>query len=721
MKKILLICPYGNIYPPLNGGAQRYFNVLHQLARHFDVTAIIHQDKKSFLQCKQEFPPIASVEIYSTEDLIVRDIFNLFPGKLQRALRSRWYQRELIRPADGSLIRYYPILKQLLKEQRFDAIILENNATLNAVNIIRRYDKQVKIIYNAHNVETNLVKAALGRKEISSKLVMKYQDFESQLYKKVDAVFTCSNDDKKIFEEMNDHKLKVEVIPNGVNVPSKKYADAVNEQIPQFLIFCGSLWSIPNAEGLHWFCNKIWPQITKEYPHLKLLVVGSGELPVKYSINQTENIEFTGAVNDVKEFYNKATISIVPLLTGSGTRLKILEAMGMGVPVVSSSKGAEGINSANGFDILIADNEELFAKQVIELLKNKEQRLAIQKNALKLVSENYDWNIIGDSMSDFITNKLSRLKTLKLNFGYFWPSFDKKNNFFTRLLSKRYNVVVSDDPDFYIFTHSFYNNNIKEYQNYNCHRIFFGFENVRADWKNCDYVVDSDYSNHARHKRRPLWAGFITKELTFPKDLRQFQQKKKFCCMLVSNPNAKERIEFFHQLSKYKKVDSAGRYLNNVGFSAENKKEFIKDYKFVISFENSSYPGYTTEKLIEPMLVNSIPIYWGNPRVGDDFNTKSFININDFRSFDEAIQYIIELDNDEEKYLALASQPWFNVNKIAEEYSEESLLDFFDFIVEDSKRKKPVARKNAHYTKAIKDKIIRALSQKYKMFESFKF
>src|SRR6185312_1919390 len=169
------------------------------------------------------------------------------------------------------------------------------------------------------------------------------------------------------------------------------------------------------------------------------------------------------------------------------------------------------------------------------------------------------------------------------------------------------------------------------------------------------------------------------------------------------NPNARERIDFFHKLSEYKKVDSAGRYLNNVGHSVENKKEFIKDYKFVISFENSCYPGYTTEKLIEPMLVNSIPIYWGNPRVGEDFNTRSFVNINDFKSFDEAIQYIIELDNDDEKYLESASQPWFNENTIADEYSEESLLDFFDFIVKDSKKRKPIAR--AFNKKVIRQKI----------------
>jgi hypothetical protein len=92
------------------------------------------------------------------------------------------------------------------------------------------------------------------------------------------------------------------------------------------------------------------------------------------------------------------------------------------------------------------------------------------------------------------------------------------------------------------------------------------------------------------------------------------------------------------------------------------------------------------------MLVNSIPIYWGDPAIQRDFNTKSFININDFKSYDEAIEYIIQLDANDEKYLEVASQPWLKDNKIEEEFLEESLFNFFNFILTDSKRKKPVAK-----------------------------
>ncbi len=283
------------------------------------------------------------------------------------------------------------------------------------------------------------------------------------------------------------------------------------------------------------------------------------------------------------------------------------------------------------------------------------------------------------------------MEKIRIKFGDFWHDFDPKDNMFTRVLSTKFEIEFSDDPQYYFFTHAY--NGKRDYLNYKCHRIFLGWENERADWASCDYVLDSDfYANNPRHKRFPIWAAWDMKRLCQPKDVNNFAGKKKFCCMVVSNPNAKERIAFFHELSKYKQVDSGGRHLNNVGYSIDNKMDFIKDYKFVISFENSSYPGYTTEKLIEPMLVNSIPIYWGNPKVGCDFNKKSFINIKDFTSYAKAIEHIIELDNNEDKYLEMSAQPWLNHNKVQREFTEEGLSDFLEYMIRDSKTKRPVGK-----------------------------
>ena len=392
----------------MNGGMQRCFHIMHQLAKHFNLTAIIHQDRQSFLQCVSEYPAFAKADIYSTKAPVKKDVLNVLPSKFEKAIRSRWYQREWNKPADGNLLQYYPVLRRLLKQEKFDTIILENLATLNAVKIIRRVDKNVKIIYDAHNVDSVLAKAAFERKEITTVQLQNYQEAEKDLPAKVNAIFTCSEDDKTSFEEMTRGKLLAGVIPNGVSIPVKKFDAGVKQEVPEYILFCGSLWSIPNAEGLHWFCMKVWPLVVEKNSFLKLLVVGSGKLPEKYSdISTLKNVQFTGAVEDVQPWYNKAALAVVPLLTGSGTRLKVLEAMGLGVPVISTSIGAEGIQYSNGRDILIADQEDEFANKIIELIKDREKRLLLQSNARLLVENKYDWNVIGNTMKSFLNEQLN--------------------------------------------------------------------------------------------------------------------------------------------------------------------------------------------------------------------------------------------------------------------------------------------------------------------------
>ncbi|MEQ1798592.1 MAG: glycosyltransferase family 10 [Lacibacter sp.] len=161
-----------------------------------------------------------------------------------------------------------------------------------------------------------------------------------------------------------------------------------------------------------------------------------------------------------------------------------------------------------------------------------------------------------------------------------------------------------------------------------------------------------------------------------------------------------------------------------MGGPVADKRAFIKDYKFVISFENSTHPGYTTEKLIEPMLVNSIPVYWGNTEVGKDFNTDSFVHVNQYASYEKAIERIIELDKDEEQYLQMAAQPWFNNSRVPGELSNESLETFFDFIVSDMKTRAPVAtsflKVNAHKAVLLTNKVQDALYARLGIHKGFR-
>jgi len=279
---------------------------------------------------------------------------------------------------------------------------------------------------------------------------------------------------------------------------------------------------------------------------------------------------------------------------------------------------------------------------------------------------------------------------LKINFSdFFGSTFNPNKNYFTELLSKRFDVKISENPDFLIY--SVYSFNFRKYK---CIRILFTGENIRPNFNECDWAFSFDYDSYnGKNYRFPLYAiyGDVNK-LLLPKNIDEIgNSKTKFCSFLVSNPDGKERTDFFYKLNKYKKVDSGGSFLNNIGYKVSDRFDFIKDYKFSLSFENSSYPGYTTEKIFQPMKVNSIPIYWGNPNVQTDFNTRSFVNIHDFKSFDDAIEHIKDIDNDKKLYRQYLEQPYFVDNKINMFINEDLFLDRFDYIYSQKDKMIPVS------------------------------
>jgi glycosyltransferase involved in cell wall biosynthesis len=403
MKSILIIIPYDHIYPPMNGGMVRCFHILHQLAKHFKVTAIINQDKKEFEKAFDRFPELVGVDIYSTKNETKPiDLFSLLPGRIKNALRYRWYKRTATGTTDSNLLLYYPVLRKLLKENKFDVVILENLDTINAVSVIRRYNKKSLVIYDTHNVGSLLVGEDVKKGVIVKKNMLAVKNAEYNLYKNVNAIFTCSKIELDTFGKMNQQLLRGVVIPNGTQIGEERYDSGVASDNPQHILFCGSLGYDPNIEGLVWFYKSVWPAVKQRIPSLTLLVVGSGRLPVNYQwMEADESLLFTGTVEDVKPFYDMASIAIVPLKSGSGTRLKILEAMGLGLPVLATSKGAEGISYTDSKDIMIADDSNSFAEALIQLLQQKEKRVSIQRAAFNLVKSRYDWNVIGVAMADY--------------------------------------------------------------------------------------------------------------------------------------------------------------------------------------------------------------------------------------------------------------------------------------------------------------------------------
>lgn len=311
-------------------------------------------------------------------------------------------------------------------------------------------------------------------------------------------------------------------------------------------------------------------------------------------------------------------------------------------------------------------------------------------------------------------------KHIKINFSDFWLSFEKNDNYFTRLLSSHYDLEICEEPDFLIYSCFDKQGRLpwssgsrkaagKEYKKYRCIRIFYTSENVRPNFRECDYAFSFDYSDRPESYRLPFYGIFAQKfglpfvgvgdvhPLVKGEDFepeRILKEKTRFCNFIYGNRHAQKREAFFEKLNQYKKVDSAGTRLNNVGYrvTPPEKLNFIKQYKFTFAFENTSYPGYTTEKIVQPMLVNSLPIYWGNPSIDRDFNSQSFLNYYDFESEEELIERIIELDKNDNLYLEYLKQPYFPDNRVNEFIDPRNVLKQFDRIFNTPKQ--PVAQQN---------------------------
>jgi hypothetical protein len=244
-------------------------------------------------------------------------------------------------------------------------------------------------------------------------------------------------------------------------------------------------------------------------------------------------------------------------------------------------------------------------------------------------------------------------------------------------------VILSDDPQIV-----FYGCCGTEFLSYpQSVKVYLANEPVIPNFNDCDYAIGTmDLSFGERYFRQPPLTNYgeypYWEEINEPRVIPKDAERRKFCNFIYANAKGGRgtelRIQFCRQLSKYKSVDCPGQVLNNMTDGLEDryrggklrsskdfnmnwareKLAFIEGYKFTIAFENTSLPGFTTEKLIHPLLARSVPIYWGNPQVTEYFNPRAFINCADYDGdFERVIHRIIELDQDREQYLDMLRQP----------------------------------------------------------------
>ncbi len=287
-------------------------------------------------------------------------------------------------------------------------------------------------------------------------------------------------------------------------------------------------------------------------------------------------------------------------------------------------------------------------------------------------------------------------KKLKIDFSDF-GGIDKSNNWFTKLLSKDFDVEISDKPDLLIFQEGGHLNRL-----YTCKKLFWTGESIFPDWARTDYAMTCHYIDDSRHLRFPYYVwGCEAKATDLIKSPHEsssvIAQNRSFCSTVISNGNPKragERINFFKKLNAIKNIASGGKFMNNtgpIGVGGKSKYKFISQYKFNLCYENKFLPGYTTEKLTEAMWARCIPIYWGNERVGEEFNKKSFLYRPDYSDDESFIEKILEVDSNNELYESILNEPYFHNNTPNMYLDENRLLEFFHRILDDDK--KPVSQK----------------------------
>jgi alpha(1,3/1,4) fucosyltransferase len=326
--------------------------------------------------------------------------------------------------------------------------------------------------------------------------------------------------------------------------------------------------------------------------------------------------------------------------------------------------------------------------------------------------------ILYDHMYNYIYETYSN-NTLNIHITDWWDN--ENDNFVTKAIKLKYpnkNIIFThDNPDILIYSifgnehekyknvpaRIYYLNEPKNYQS-NDKRILNSTQSITWNYKNTknhiyfngfskrlhDLSINRNaFNNIAKYlliQNKNYLNPFSLLKRPINNENTYFNEKKHFCAFIVSNCDANDRLTFFNRLNNYKKVNSFGKCKNNT-----NEQKFLKNnfdtsmnferhmnaflyrsFKFVICFENSSHPGYLTEKILYAMLANAIPIYWGNPDIGKIFNEKSFINVHNYKSFDDVIKKVTELDQDDDKYKKMLQEPWIKNNKITDSWRNKN-------------------------------------------------
>lgn len=385
-------------FPYDTGGKQRTANLIIQMSKYYNIDFVCFSLDPITEIRKEEAKKYCRTVIVEegAKPRILAKTFNLF--------RSNCNAEFIVHSK-----RVVHIVRDLMMENRYTAVLVERLYALQYVkeNAVKY---NVPIILDMHDIEREAM-SYFGK--ISKNPLRKCQykletkkviELEKQAVEVSTVMVTVSERDKMEYTGMfpgTDNKWMV--VNNGVDLVKTEMEQKVKRDT-ETVIFVGSLRHPPNIHGLKWFVRKTWPLVVQKNPSAKFIIIGSGKISDedKDLFNQTKGVMFKGYVDNVYPLLRKATCLVVPLFSGSGTRLKILEAFSFGLPVVSTTIGAEGLPCVDGESIMIADDERTMCDQIQRVLDSEALRQNLVHFGYEIVRISYNWDFIGKSLFDKI-------------------------------------------------------------------------------------------------------------------------------------------------------------------------------------------------------------------------------------------------------------------------------------------------------------------------------
>ena len=396
--KILQLCSKVP-YPPLDGGAIASLNLAKGFVENGNVVDILAMNtpkhyqspELSFIKNNLQLIPVDVDTRIKPFKLLLNFLFSRLPYNAVRFISTSYAKKLVI----------------FIKSQNYDIIQLEGLYVAPYIKVIRKNSKAL-IAFRAHNIEHEIWNRSLMLTKGVKKMYLKnlgkrLERFEKSFINKYDVLIPITKRDDDIFTKLSNIKPSF-ISPTGIDL-SKLESTKGTEKSPS-LFYLGALDWFPNQEGLIWFIEKVWTKFHTSHPELKFYVAGRNAPEWLEKKLKQHPIVYLGEIENAHKFITSKGIMIVPLFSGSGMRIKIIEGMALGKVIIATPIAAEGIDVSHSENIIIAKNEEEYINNIEILLKNRQLYSDIGRNAQKFIYKNYDNKTISSSLAEFYKSQL---------------------------------------------------------------------------------------------------------------------------------------------------------------------------------------------------------------------------------------------------------------------------------------------------------------------------